>query len=700
MPNRLAQQTSLYLRQHADNPVDWHPWGPEAFEKARQEDKPIFLSVGYSSCHWCHVMERESFSDPETARLLNQHFVPIKVDREERPDVDQLYMRALQTYQHLAGQPVGGGWPLSMFLTPQGEPILGGTYWPPEPRYGMPSFRQVLEQVARLWRENRQALLNQARQITQLLRHQTQWSLSPAENSSAQLDDLLRAAEAMHRAWDPHWGGFGHGPKFPHPLELRFLLRLWHRTGQSRWLQMITLTLDRMAAGGIYDHLGGGFHRYAVDGRWLVPHFEKMLYDNAMLATLYLEAYQATGEEQYATVARETLDYLLREMQLPEGGFASAQDADSPGGEGAYYVWTPQEVEAVLEPQLAQWFCYVYDITPQGNFEGRTVLHRPKGWQEAAAVLGMEPRELQRKMAAARRKLLLARAQRPAPQRDDKVILSWNALVVEAMCSGWVVLGQKRYYQAACQVAEFVQQHMTLGPGSLAHSWAGGEPGPPAFLDDVATWANALLALHQVDWHPRWVDEALELAQVLLEHFYDAPQGGFFYVDRRRQELLADPKDLTDNPTPSGNAMAAWVLWHLGQISGQEKFLRVAEELALGSAPLAARGGLGYGQLLLVLDLILGPSYQLVLVDSLQHPIRPKLREKLARCFLPRVFLSGSAAPEKLTGSVLEELFQGKKAQGGQPTLFVCRGTQCEAPVVGQEAIFSRIEQLSHPLKA
>ncbi len=697
MPNRLAQETSPYLLQHADNPVDWYPWGEEAFQRARAEQKPVFLSVGYSACHWCHVMERESFSDPETAALLNRYFVPVKVDREERPDVDQLYMQALQVYHHLAGQPAGGGWPLSMFLTPEGEPFLGGTYWPPEPRYGMPSFRQVLQRVAQLWQEDRPLVEQQARQITEILRQGGSTLgtfVAPADREHSLDPGLLeQAAQGMERAWDPHWGGFGPGPKFPHPLELRFLLRLWHRTGQQRYRHMVTLTLDQMARGGIYDHLGGGFHRYSVDGRWQVPHFEKMLYDNAMLATAYLEAYQATGNPQWAAVARETLDYLLRDMRLPQGAFAAAQDADSQGREGAYYVWTPEQIEQHLDPEDARLFCYVYDVTPEGNFEGHTVLHRPKSWHQAAAALQIDPEELQQRIQRARHRLLQARQQREAPLRDQKVLLGWNALAVEALATAAQVLQEPRYYQAALDVAQFVDQQMQLSSGELVHSWSSGRPGVPAFLDDVAGWAWALLVLYQADWQPRWLDWAGQLADQLLDRFHDAQGGGFFYADRRRQELVAPQKDITDNPTPSGNALAAGVLLRLGHLLGSSRYLEAAAGVLQQAAPAAARSGLGYGQLLLVLDEYLGPSYQLFFLGQRQREPLEGLLADLAGRYAPRLFTAGTHAPESLAGSRLEPVFQHKRSEV-LPALFVCQGTHCEPPVQGAEAILARINQI------
>ena len=428
MSNRLSSEISPYLLQHADNPVDWYPWSAEALERAREEDKPIFLSIGYSACHWCHVMAHESFQSGPIARLLNEHFIPIKVDREERPELDQLYMEAVQM---MTGS---GGWPLSVFLTPSLQPFFGGTYWPPQSRGGMPGFDQVLRAVADAWKNRRDQALEHAEKLTQLLRDVRLGGESAGPSAAEPGPELLRNADAvLARSFDPHCGGFGTAPKFPHPLDLRLLLRSWRRTGQGPLLSMVTTTLDRMAAGGIYDHLGGGFHRYSTDARWLVPHFEKMLYDNALLAVAYLEAWQATHNGQYAQVVRETLDYLLREMTAPEGGFYSTEDADSEGEEGKFYLWRPAEVAAVLGPQAAHAFCHVYDVSEPGNFEGRNILNRSKTPSQSAVILGRSVEELEAELASSRRRLLEARAARVRPGRDDKVLVSWNGLMIDAL---------------------------------------------------------------------------------------------------------------------------------------------------------------------------------------------------------------------------------------------------------------------------
>ncbi|MGH7138734.1 MAG: thioredoxin domain-containing protein, partial [Pirellulales bacterium] len=424
MANRLAKETSPYLQQHAQNPVDWYPWGPEALERARSEDKPILLSVGYSACHWCHVMEHESFENADIARLMNERFVNIKVDREERPDLDQIYMTAVQA---MTGR---GGWPMSVFLTPELKPFYGGTYWPPTGRMGMPGFDQVLEAVLDAWRQRREQVNQQAGDLAAEIDRAGRMALPPGEPS----DRPLKAAEAaLERTFDHQHGGFGGAPKFPHPMDLRLLLRRWRREPREDMLHIVTLTLDRMAAGGMYDHLGGGFHRYSVDDRWLVPHFEKMLYDNALLSAAYVEAFQATGRPDYERTSRETCDYVLRDMTSPEGGFYSTLDADSEGDEGKFYVWMPDEVLAVLGAERAKTFCRVYDVSEEGNFEGQNILNLPKTLEQSARILGREPDDLRAELAESRSKLLEVRNRRVWPGLDDKVLVSWNGLMIDSL---------------------------------------------------------------------------------------------------------------------------------------------------------------------------------------------------------------------------------------------------------------------------
>ncbi len=481
MPNRLADESSPYLLQHKDNPVEWYPWGAEALDRAKAEQKPIFLSIGYSACHWCHVMEHESFENPEIARELNEQFVSIKVDREERPDLDQIYMTAVQI---LTGR---GGWPMSVFLTPGLEPFYGGTYWPPTARMGMPGFDQVLRAVAQAWTDRREQVTTQAGELAGQL---GEGRLAGGEGQLS--DALLRsAATALERNFDPQHGGFGGAPKFPHPLDLRLLLRCWRRWGRPATLEITTKTLDKMAAGGIYDHLGGGFHRYAVDERWLVPHFEKMLYDNALLASCYVEAFLATGKADYAQVAQETLDYVLRDMTDAAGGFYSSEDADSEGEEGKFYTWSTEEVAAVLGPDAAAIFEAVYDVSAEGNFEGRNILNLPKTIEQYAALRHLDAAQLREHLAGWRRKLLEMRNRRVRPARDDKVLLSWNSLLIEALALAAGALDEPRYLAAAIKAAGFILTDMRREDGRLWHTWRAGHAKVEAFLDDYTGFIGA-----------------------------------------------------------------------------------------------------------------------------------------------------------------------------------------------------------------
>jgi hypothetical protein len=579
MPNQLSRELSPYLLQHAGNPVDWRPWSAEALALAQSEQKPIFLSIGYASCHWCHVMAHETFEDREIARLLNERFVSVKVDREERFDLDQIYMEAVQM---MTGR---GGWPLSVFLTSEGEPFFGGTYWPPRARDGVAGFDQVLSAVADAWQHRRATVLEQAHEITRLL----QQIASAAEVAAGEtgtsalpvhLDDtpLNEAEAALRRAFDPQWGGFGAAPKFPQPLALRWLLRRWRRSGNDgELLKIVNTTLDRMAAGGIFDHLGGGFHRYCVDDRWLVPHFEKMLYDNALLAVCYLEAWQATGNEEYAVVVRQTLDYLLRDMTDPQGGLYSGEDADSEGQEGMFYLWTPGEIEAVLGPEAGQLFCRVYDVTEAGNFEGRNILNLLRPLELEAKLLGCEPAVLAVKLDAARQELRAARAKRVRPGRDEKVLVGWNSLAIDALARAGRALDEPRYTAAANAAADFLWNHLRRSDGRLLHYWRAGVAKCDAYLDDYAGLGNAVLTLYETGGPPARLDQAVAIADQIMTRFADREHGGFFYTAADHEPLIVRKTDCLDNPTPSGNGLAATLLLRLQAISAGDDY-RVAAE--------------------------------------------------------------------------------------------------------------------------
>jgi uncharacterized protein len=706
MPNQLLHETSPYLLQHQHNPVDWYAWGAEAIERARREDKPIFLSIGYSACHWCHVMEHESFENEPIARYLNEHFVSIKVDREERPDLDQIYMNAVQI---MTGR---GGWPMSVFLTPDLKPFFGGTYWPPTPRMGMPGFEQVLIAVNDAWRNRREGVLQQAEELTGYLQsigqsddneRPTALPLPVGEGrgeglSSDKAKQLLdNAVRALSRAFDSRHGGFGSAPKFPHSMDLQLLLRLWKREPRQNLLDMVTLTLDKMAAGGIYDHLAGGFARYTVDERWLVPHFEKMLYDNALLTSAYLDAYLVTHDERRARIARETCSYILTYMTDAEGGFHSTEDADSEGEEGKFYVWTPDEVKQVLGDRAGERFCYVYDVTEEGNFEhGKSILNLPKTIEQCAALKGWDVEELKQELAESRTKLLAARDQRVRPGKDDKVLVSWNGLMIDALARGARILDSPEYLLAAENAANFILQRMTRADGRLLHTWRRGEAKLDAYLDDYGCFANALVTLYEATFNERWIDEAVRLAEILLKHFEDKSRGGFYFTADDHEQLITRTKDLHDASVPSGNAMAATALLRLGKLTGRSDLLDAAGRTLAMAESVMERMPTAAGQMLVALDLGLGPMTELVLIGGRDNSANQEVIAQLQRTYLPRsvVAYRGSAESPTAHGSAaLEPLFSGRTADA-EPAIYICQNFTCQAPVKGATDIKAAIEKL------
>jgi uncharacterized protein YyaL (SSP411 family) len=544
--NRLINESSPYLLQHAHNPVDWYPWGNEALERAKREDKPIFLSIGYSTCHWCHVMERESFTDERIAEIMNEHFVSIKADREQRPDVDAVYMNAVQM---MTGS---GGWPLSVFLTPQGEPFYGGTYFPPSDVYGRPSFERVLLTVADAWKQRREELVESAGKISGVLAGLTE----QAAQEKLSIDVSKNAFSYFERTFDGAYGGFGGAPKFPQASNLSMLLAYWHRTGDAKALAMVEKTLDAMANGGIYDHLGGGFHRYSTDARWLVPHFEKMLYDQALLSTVYIQAYQATGNEDYARTAREVFDYVLRDMTAPQGGFCGAEDADSEGREGLFYVWTPQEIEGVLGPEHTKVFAEYYGVTEKGNFEdNKTIFNIDEPLEEVAKRLKKDPTEAEGIIQQSRSKLLAHRAKRIRPHRDDKVIAGWNGLMISAMACGGAALQEPGYVTAAEKAGEFVLSKLRRD-GRLMRYYRDGKLAGPGFLDDYAFVIMGLLDLYEATFDAKWLAEAQELTEQMIQQFGDEEAGGFFLAGKDAEALIVRNKPGYDGAVPSGNSVA------------------------------------------------------------------------------------------------------------------------------------------------
>ncbi|HVA48105.1 MAG TPA: thioredoxin domain-containing protein [Pirellulales bacterium] len=681
MPNRLAHETSPYLLQHANNPVDWHAWGPEALDRARREDKPIFLSIGYSACHWCHVMEHESFESEPIARRLNEGFVCIKVDREERPDLDQIYMTAVQA---MTGR---GGWPMSVFLTPELKPFYGGTYWPPTGRMGMPGFDQVIEGVLDAWKNRRQQVDQQAGELAADIDRVGRMSLPPGELSPK---PLAAAEAALERTFDYQHGGFGGAPKFPHPMDLRLLLRRWKRGPREQVLHIVTLTLDRMAAGGIYDQLGGGFHRYSVDDRWLVPHFEKMLYDNALLSAAYVEAFQATGRRDYERVARETFDYVLREMTSPEGGFYSTLDADSEGEEGKFYVWTPGEIEEVLGAERAKTFCRVYDVSDEGNFEGRNILNLPKTLDQCAKILGRDLGELTAELAESRARLLEVRNRRVWPGLDDKVLVSWNGLMIDSLAYAAGALDEPRYLNAARAAADFLLGKMRKPDGRLLHAWRAGQAKFDAYLDDYTCLASALVTLYESSWEERWIDDAVELADIVLAKFDDQESGGFYFTAADHEKLISRQKDVQDSSVPSGNSMAATLLLRLGKLCGRTDYLAAAERTLKAFAGLLEKHASAAGQLLIALDFYLGPAPELALVGA--SPETAEVAADLRRRYVPNKVIAGR--PGTGHSRRLDSLFEGKTAVDGQPALYVCENFTCQAPVVGKPAIAAALAAL------
>jgi len=671
-PNRLAGETSPYLLQHAHNPVDWYPWGDEALARARSEDKPVLLSIGYSACHWCHVMAHESFEDQDTALLMNEEFINIKVDREERPDVDAVYMDAVQA---MTGS---GGWPLTVFLTPQGKPFYGGTYFPPEDRHGMPGFRRVLRSVADFYRGNRGEVEHSARLVVAALDERAG---VPVETKQPDVDILHDAFSALRPDLDAANGGFGMAPKFPQPLILEFLLRYHHRTGNEDALNMATLALEKMAAGGIYDQIGGGFHRYATDAGWLVPHFEKMLYDNALLSRVYLHAYLVTRRPLFKRIAEETIDYVLREMSGPEGGFYSALDADSEGVEGKYYVWTLDEVKAVLGEEQSRVVNDYYGISAKGNFEGRNILH------VSGDITAEEPDSVRHARAA----LLKTRETRVHPAVDDKVLASWNALMLISLCEAACVLDRDDYLAAAVANGSFLLDRMVCD-GYLRHTYKDGDARIEGYLEDYALVIDALLCLHEATFGGRWLKEAIRLADVLVEDFRDGSEGLLHDTGKRHEDLVVRPRHTHDGAMPSGSSAAALTVLKASRLTGDRRFEQTAAESLNAMQSRMSRHPLGFGNWLCALDFHLSPPREIVIVGSREGAAKAGLLGVLWNTWLPnRVLAARDPADES---SVRElELFRDRPMIEDRPTAYVCEGYSCRSPVTDADSL---LEQLRH----
>ena len=668
MANHLAGSSSPYLLQHAGNPVDWYPWGKEALQRAQAEQKPIFLSIGYSACHWCHVMAHESFENPHVAAILNDHFVSIKVDREERPDLDRIYMNAVQA---MTGS---GGWPLSVFLTPNGYPFHGGTYFPATPRYGMPSFTDVLYTILGAWSERRQEIIQASEHLVAATERP---SAVPVQAADFRPDTIEAAFPSLQRSFDQVHGGWGDAPKFPQPMILEFLLRYHHATQSSQALQMVTRTLEAMARGGIYDQLGGGFHRYSVDNRWLTPHFEKMSYDNSQLARVYLHAWQVTGKEFYRVITQEILDYVVREMAHPAGGFYSTQDADSEGEEGRFFLWTPGEIQDALGNE-AEVFMAAYGVTRHGNFEDRNILEFVGNMDQRPALAG------------ARRKLLEVRNGRIHPGRDEKILTSWNGLMLAAFAEAARALERRDYQKIAQRNAHFLLHELRGENGRLLHTWNAGKAELNGYLEDYAYLMEGLLELYQTTFEPRWFLAAQELAEAMIAHFR-APDGRFYDTSDDHEALIARPRDLQDNATPSGTATAVTALLKLGGLTNDLRYVNIAHRGLVEMQPMMAQYPLGFGQWLQAALYVLSRPKEIAIVG------KPGAQDTQALLVAARggyrpfqvVALAAPGPPQ----TAIPPLLQDRSLINGQATAYVCMDSTCQAPVTSPEKLQALLEK-------
>ncbi|MBM4456429.1 MAG: thioredoxin domain-containing protein [Chloroflexi bacterium] len=714
---RLIHETSPYLLQHAHNPVDWYPWGAEALARAQAEDKPILLSVGYSACHWCHVMAHESFEDAETAALMNDRFVNVKVDREERPDIDAIYMEAVQA---LTGH---GGWPLTAFLTPDGRPFYGGTYYPPEPRHGMPGFRQVLLAIDDAWRNRRRELDAAGDRLTEALNRSAlarpgAGAAEAGEDWAAILD---RAAAGLLHALDPYEGGFGDHPKFPQPMNLDFLLQSYLRTGDVKQLKAVTYTLTKMARGGIYDQLGGGFHRYSTDRRWLTPHFEKMLYDNAQLARTYLHAWQLTGDSEYRRTVEETLDYVLREMTSAEGGFYSTQDADSAGVEGKFFLWTLPEVLQLLGADEGRLFAAYFDVTPRGNFHegGRpaNILHISDDLEDAAQKLRVSEERLASVVARGRRLLFASREERVRPGRDDKILAEWNGLMLHAFAEVGAALSRPDYVAAAVRAAGFVLSKLTddawptanrptssfqLSTSNvkrqtsirLCRAYRGGRVHLNAYLEDYAAVGLGLAALYEATFDTGWLEAAAALAEAILAHFADPNGGGFFQVSADHEKLVVRRKDFVDNAVPSGNSLAAELFLRLGKLLHRPDYADHALGILRPLADALAQQPLAFGRLLCVLDFCANPGREIAIVgDPSAADTAAMLREVRPR-YRPNDVLA-LRIPGDDAAPALIPLLADRGQVDGKATVYMCRNFVCDLPVTDPAGLAAQLTDVS-----
>ena len=667
--NRLIHETSPYLLQHAHNPVDWYPWGDEAFEKAKSENKPILLSIGYSACHWCHVMERESFENEKIAALMNETFVSIKVDREERPDLDEIYMNAVQM---LTGR---GGWPMTMFLTPEGKPFYGGTYFPPEDRHGMPGFPRILQGVAQAYRERPADVEKSVLQILEALQRMSE--SSPSKKDFAP-DIIGESCEKIARAYDPDNGGLGQAPKFPNAGVYELFLRHYHHAKSQRYLEMVVHTLHKMAQGGIYDHLGGGFHRYSVDAKWLVPHFEKMLYDNAQLLRIYAQAYVITQEPLFKSVVEETAHYLLREMFHSDGGFYSTQDADSEGEEGKFFVWEPDEINRLLGEEDGEIFCRMYDVSEQGNFEEKNILHPILTGDQASKFFRKEKDEIEALKVRAKEKLLAAREKRIKPFRDEKIITAWNGLMLSGLAEAIKISNNPAWVEAANRTVDFIFGRL-FREGFLLHVYKDNQAKLLGYLDDYAFLAIGLLDLYEALFDRLFLKRAMQLTEIMLGEFWDERDGGFFYTGKTHEHLISRAKPIFDASIPSGNAMATQSLLRLYHLTGNHDYRTRAETVLRSYYEAMESQPFGFAHMLCAMDQYLRPAKEIVILGRQDDPRTTALIKDIRQLYLPNKLLQLVGPDQPLED--ISPLLQGKTQIDSQPTVYVCHNFTCSAPV-------------------
>jgi uncharacterized protein YyaL (SSP411 family) len=685
--NRLSKEKSPYLLQHADNPVDWYPWGEEAFEKARQESKPVFLSIGYATCHWCHVMEHESFEDSEVAELMNEAFVCVKVDREERPDIDNIYMNVCQM---LTG---AGGWPLTIFLTPDKEPFFAGTYIPKHDRFGRPGMLAMIPRIQELWKLKQQDVIRSASEITQGLSRVIPQSPGDVLDEAS----LKLGYEQLSRRFDRVYGGFGDAPKFPTPHQYMFLLRYWKRTGDPRALEMVEKSLHAMRQGGIYDHIGYGFHRYSTDREWLVPHFEKMLYDQALLSMTYIEAFQATREEEYALIAREIYQYVLRDMTHSGGGFYSAEDADSEGVEGKFYVWKAEELEQILGEE-APFFFEVFNIERHGNFieqvvghrTGDNIIYRTKPWGVLGSENKMEEQLLRLRIEACRKKLFEEREQRVHPLKDDKILTDWNGLMIASFAKAAAALAEPKFAEAAANAAHFILQQMRAEDGGLLHRFRDGDAAIPGNLDDYAFMVWGLLELYQTGFDVSFLRHAIELNDYALAHFWDDRTGGFFFTGDTGEKLLIRTKEIYDGAVPSGNSVAYWNLLRLARLTGKAELEGKAEYLERIFSPQVTQIPSAHAQFLIGLDFRIGPSYEVVIAGRSETSDTAEMLVALQKIYAPNKILV--FRPEGDTQiAEIAPFTESQNSIEGKATAYICQNRVCNLPTTNIRTAIDQI---------